>query len=812
MASHAIVIGIDQYDPAIGKLDGAVRDALDFAAWAIGAGSVPAANLRLLLGPDPAAPPPVLPADVTGFSPVSSREIRATIEALRRALPEEGGERLYFYYAGHGASIPDWQEDPVLIPPEFRDPQLDLSTLLGFKDLFHALGELPFAEQICLIDACRDFGLEHAEPVIPSGARRRLTERKGRQYVLYSVSPGQKAAETGQGIWTRTLLDGLTGCDYRPVTRGTGRERRYEVRLDTLADWVRGEVARRIEKKFLRDAARYVQTPQYDRDKQGGDPLLATFTGETVPRAKLRVFVDPALAHATCKVSVLQYVDGLGEEIPVTASASPFRAPAQFELRPSDYSIRAEAERFAVASRGWTVQDDPLVRLTLDAMPSGPGAPQSTPLPPPPDEPPRDDFLGGPIVQETTRGSGMGTTWRGRPGSFDVSPGGFPSSGMLIVISGDSAAFIEVLDARRKVVHQAAGGFEVDLPPGIYRVRTHLPGAATSEETIEVPPGARAVYTGGAQTGVRLASLLSLAAFAAQHPETSSLADLRAIGVQRFGADPVHSGSGVLVLVGEGGDRAPEELGRFLEGCSVLLSRPGGQVVAAGGLDPLSGLGAAAQRAVDLPAIGTLSAEVRMPDRAPARYVLASLPGRLTVLVVVAEADGTVEVKQTLLPFPVRTRSMVDAGAGLRRLRIWDLAQSFYAAGDPDLALAVIGRDLEGPRLDPLLGCLAGYSLIEAVESTERFSLEVLPALLDEFFDLPDVQLLAGLLGPLEERGRRFEAALSHGLPLFSQGLHTLVEWFSETPEALAEPLASLIPGSPWTAWIARTPWPLPIG
>jgi hypothetical protein len=835
MESHAIIIGIDGYDPAVGALDGAVRDAVDFATWAFRAGGVPAANLKLLLQPDPAAPAPAVPAELTTVTPVSSRGIRSTIETLRKALPAEGGKRLYFYYAGHGASIAQWQEDPFLIPPEFIDPTLDIALLLGFKDLFHHLGELAFEEQVCLIDACRDFGLEGYEPVIPSGARRKLTERKGRQYVLYSVAPGQKAAETGQGLWTRTLLDGLEGRDYRPVTRGTGVQSRYEVRLDTLADWVRGEVTRRIEKKFLRDAARFVQSPQYDRDKQGGDPLMTTFTRDTVPKAKLRVFVEPALSHQTCKVSVMQYVDGLGEEIPIVASPPPpLRVPVTFELRPSDYSIRAEADSFTVGSRGWTVFDDSLVKLTLEKMSAAPAAPRSAPASSSEEEP-----MGG-ALEATTRSLPVAPPGGG-PIAFGAGPTAAPApgSGTLEVFIQDPALRIEVLDPRRRVIHQGFGSFHLsDLQPGVYRVRTSLPGTGTREETIDVRPGAyvsvtpsppdtllgaevldrlRQLQIGIAEregrveylfpsealgpiAGTRLASLLAFAAFASQQPEGSYFHRLRSFGVRPLEIGP-DSACGVLALVG-----ADAEL---LGECDFILRGPDGVVLNQGTFDPLPALGAAAQRQIALPEAGSLQAELRMRGMAHTRYALATLPGWLTIFIAVAQADGTVEVQQHLIPIP-ELSGVQDPVRGLQGLRRLDLAESFAAAGDPDAALDVIRQDLDdlmgGRWLDPLLGCVAGYLLVEAeTETTEQFAQDALPHLLRAFPQLSDVHVLAGLCDPEEERRvEHFATALRLGLPVFAQGLRALEERFPDRPVPLAEPLASLLPGSLWTAWIAK--------
>jgi hypothetical protein len=194
-----------------------------------------------------------------------------------------------------------------------------------------------------------------------------------RQYVFYSVAPGQRAVQVGTGIWTKTLLDALEGRSYQPVAR---HGRSYEVSLSHLARWVRGEVSRRIGKTFLRDAAKFVQTPEYVPDPAGDDPVLVTYTDQTVPRARIDVYIEPDVALRTCRVSVKQYVDGLGEEIEVAAGpAPPICPPLQFNLRPADYSIQAQADDYVLASQPWTLEDEPLVELTLQATRAvGPGS------------------------------------------------------------------------------------------------------------------------------------------------------------------------------------------------------------------------------------------------------------------------------------------------------------------------------------------------------------------------------------------------------------------------------------------------------
>jgi hypothetical protein len=79
----------------------------------------------------------------------------------------------------------------------------------------------------------------------------------------------------------------------------------------------------------------------------------------------------------------MEYSSGLGDEIEVDKSPPPpFQLPAEFELRPSEYSFRALADRFSLVSIPWTVDDEPSVELELSPAPE-PQAAAVPPVPPP---------------------------------------------------------------------------------------------------------------------------------------------------------------------------------------------------------------------------------------------------------------------------------------------------------------------------------------------------------------------------------------------------------------------------------------------
>jgi len=942
MANYAIIIGIDGYSDPRWTLCGAVTDALNFTRWATGTGGVPAddAHLRLLLSPAPGDPAPMLPPGVTSAA-ATGAGIRLAMKELRRALPEGGGERLYFYFAGHGASLPQWKGEPILIPVDFSDPEVHAHLPLGFSDVLPVLGGLRFTEQLFFIDACRDFALPDFQPAVGSAIRLAPEQRGPRQYVLYSVAPGQRAAETGAGIWTGTLLEGLGGTRYQPLTRGRGPDGRprYEVRLDRLAEWLCARVGQRIQEKFLDDAARFVQTPEYDKDPKGGNPLLLTFTPEAVPRARLEVMVAPDVAYQTCKIQVMEYVDARGEEIELDFKGPPIEMVTAFELRPSDYSFRAQADRFVLQSKVWTVDDDPVIELTLAAAPAAPDADrdlESTPAAAPAGPDADLDFAftlelePAPVSAHRSRGGAverMRDVLAAEPdGDFDfalpvnrgpapgprrphpVSPAGPPApvtwgtsaaSGTLCVVAADPLLRIDLLDAGRQLIRAGLPpGQPQSLAPGIYRVRLRLPGLAPRDQTVEVRPhqltqvqldlpdpklGRRqlqilkdldiAVADArgslgylfpsarlGPVAGASLASLLAYAAFAVNQPDQGDVSKLRAFGVAPFLPDAA-ARCGLLTLVGAAA-KQDAELSGFLAGVRLSVRRPDGTLLDQGAVATLAGMPAAGQRQCAFGAPGSLEVELQLPGFARTRYALTALPGRLMVFVVVVEGNGAVEVQQYLLrvhglasPEPPWVRGPGGWPADLRRL---ELAQRFYAAGDPGSGL--VDGDLEmllwGKCLDPLMGCIAGYSLARSGEAAAFAGVPPPPGVADildhlddprdpvaaalragppgpsalrnllcVFPDLPDAHVLAALCDPdPARRDGHFARVLRHGLPLFAAGTRALAAWFlaqqasagaaavaaapgpAALPAALREPLAGLLSGTPWTAWAAVPP------
>jgi len=113
-SDYAIVIGVDRYPTPDKVLKGAVKNALQVAEWLVKRAGVPRENLSLLLSPSPASPP-VPPDWNSAFA--SSVTI---LETLYNVLEDQAGgkgERLFFYYAGHGvASRGNIYNEDAMVP------------------------------------------------------------------------------------------------------------------------------------------------------------------------------------------------------------------------------------------------------------------------------------------------------------------------------------------------------------------------------------------------------------------------------------------------------------------------------------------------------------------------------------------------------------------------------------------------------------------------------------------------------------------------------------------------------------------------
>lgn len=838
MASFAIVIGIDSYANPEWNLAGAVKDAVSFATWALESGGVEPANLRLLLGTtDPK------PTDLP-YEEATRRSIVTAVQEFQNGRGA-GGEKLYFYYGGHGLSGPGaakgLAQEPVLIPPDVTSIQTDGALLIGFSEIIPLLNGVQPQQQFFFVDACRDFGLEDFQaglgravgPWMPSGAD---GGSMSAQFMLYATAPGKRAFEQnalGRGVFCTALLEGLRGKPTAVVW--SDRNMRYEVRFTTLVEHVRAVVRKNIQLALPKDWTRYVQVPEPWTAREP-DAVLAGFEPDKVTRVPIRVRVSPSGARATCQVSQLAYVPGAGQDHLILAKGPPAQATSVFDVLPGVYSFQARADSYATYREPCSAYEAKVIEMKLQPEPEPPTGPELEP------EPELESFG---VDFDSDGGDGRPAD-RGEP---DVGP----TTGGLTVVCDDPTAIIVVWDSEREVkAHRKGTVFLGNLLPGFYQIRMITVEGTTVERLVEVmagPPTEVRMDAPGPRLGrdqmkmlgglgivsqagyihpsehldgfadARLASLLSLAAFAAQWPELGDLQRLRAFGVRSM-ADVPSGRAGLTLLVGASGEHpVPDVSWDSWLGASEYVALAGGEPIGQGRFDRLTGFPAASQAVLEL-APGPLVVELRLPGLAATRYALTALPGRVTVLVAVAEDDGEVEVQQYMLPLR-NSDQPYPAMASSNDIRRLDVAQRYYSSGELAENVEMLSDLLYGKWVDPLLGCLAGYALVRAGQAErfagypephadpDRIEPSAMQNMLKFFGGLPDSHVLAALCEP-ERRDEHFANAARIGLPVFAEGLRHLYAWYQERGEAFEHPVrvepSALLPGSPWTAWVAARP------
>jgi hypothetical protein len=805
MGNCAVVVGVDAYANPKWNLDSATRDALAFASWAVKYGKVDVADLSLLLSPVATIPNPVPLPDNAGVVKFSAATSSAVLTGVRN-LAKATGERAFIYFAGHGCSAPGtkWEEfpEPVLIPSDAGDLSDDYKLLLGYSELQHPLLESGPTEQFFFFDACRDFLLENHERGIGSavGPGRGKGERRI-QFLLHSTSPGEQATEKGVGIFGEALLEGLKGFSallFNP------RLNEYELTFKSLTDFVVEEVSRRIDRIIPQGSAKFVQKPQAVPSKGKLDTVIVSYSPANVDPYPVKVRVDPRLARPESRIEVYYYTPAGETKIKDACIGPPLDMPAVVQLRPGDYSLRVEPQTYDSWRKSITV---PKTReLDVDLGQAKIPSPQPIASALPDAIRFRSDDWNIPIVVY-------------RPDSE------VPVVGVHEVTINNPV--IGIYRAQLILPEGAGAPLLVDVPKdmptgdGFFRLLPPRPpmNAEQLSALISVgmtAPGETYVQPSeliGPTADVKVASLLAFAAYAAySFKRQDYMNKLRSFGVTPVPPLRPDSGWMTLLLGCSGkqpvGNMAPKD---FLSGSVVSVLSYMEEVHGRGVLKPLSGFPAAAEFGCECPS-GPKFVELRIPGFADTRYATIVMSGRASVLVVVANDDGTVDVQQYLLPLDAEPGKLDPPD-----MRTVEMAQRFYTSTDrvPD---HVIDRLLDAKFVDPILGCLAGYLLIRQKQA-ERYigvpgggatpnQIEPSPMrnMLKFFGSIPDSHILAALAQP-DHREEHFANAAKLGLPLFTEGFSALFNAKNVEFKPFFRSIGhSLLTGSPWTAWTAREP------
>ncbi len=240
MGNWAIVIGIDQYWKADANLRGAVSDALKIRAWLLdpNGGQVASDKLALFLAPMH----PSVPCRLA-----SHLDIYDYINWLVN-IKQAQGERLFFYFSGHGMAAPmTTTYVDALLPTDFTDLRTHLSFQLD--KLLEYFQTSKFMDQFFFIDACRNIPWAGQLCAVGNPFLRGLDPKLPavQQFVFRATSPGIGAAEISQagserGAFTEVLLEGLTHGKGQAKVYDSARGD-YVVRVGKLFEFVKKKVS-----------------------------------------------------------------------------------------------------------------------------------------------------------------------------------------------------------------------------------------------------------------------------------------------------------------------------------------------------------------------------------------------------------------------------------------------------------------------------------------------------------------------------------------------------------------------------------------
>ena len=683
------------------------------------------------------------------------------------------GERLYFFYGGHGLTARvDNRDENALVASDFNAVNTDNS--IALRSLWEFFETTQFRDQFFFVDACRNIPWENREFEIGRWTLPRSRDPgldPVQQFILYATSPGLTAAESGefgkeQGAFTGALLDGLAGTDF---AKAWSWERScYEVRWERLADYVK----RRLEsEKHPADGApgaSLIQVPQ-DAGSRGvagrdRDPVVASFPAQRFDKVVLEVELEPDNVYEIGRVRVL---DGIGDTVEDIEAKTGGR-PVQFLLDPKTYALRAVAEGY---EEGRTEQPVDLYandkrKISLRSHDAPAAVDAATPAEagaaaPAPSSTPAEQESFGAVPPPP--------------------PGVKPAPGHVVAEAADRLAFVEVRDNTGAVVAEALHRIDQDLDPGFYQLRIVAPGAVGKPLSIAVAPGEHEAPTSleppplpddvralaqAAGAEIDPDGVVALNGEKLIAPRRTTMLALAAAAAHRGDASGAWLG---LDLPQPKADRVPPYVVVLLDGPDVEHATvrvwPGGDPVPQKTISPRRVAEGIVTMVAPVADDGGHWLSIEPGDDAPMVFALTLLHGMPSLVVAHLEQERT-RIFQFLLT------GKVDV------LRIAEQAQRLVLNGRL-AAIEPVARQLaDSAADDPLAACLAGYSLLRLGHAADAGEvadavIAVAPAIADGYVLRGEAAAAAGN----DARSRQaFADAIATGVPLFGEGLTRLVE------------------------------------
>jgi Caspase domain len=796
----AVVIGIDRYWTERACLRGAVSDALRMREWLLdpAGGNVPEENLTLVLGPTAGNEP----AGIEAAEATNATIVSAIADLLKRSKGE--GERLYFFYAGHGVTARVNQRDEnALVSSDFTEVLTTNS--LALRSLWEFFETVQFQDQFFFVDACRNIPWENVEFEVgrwPLPRKRDPGLPPAQQFIFYATSPGLRAQELQEagnerGAFTEVLLDGLRGKSKAKAW--SSDQQNYQVRWDRLIDYVKNELEERRLAVGQGPAQDVFQIPQ-DTGAHGvagreRNPVLAEFPADAFPAEPLRIVLSPDDVVSVAEVIVLDEA-----AVPVETKTQLAGLPVEFTLPPRTYALHATAPEY----------DRAVARPPIELY-----SPCEIPL----------ELGRAAQVEPAPGGNGTGTR------ALDEAP----ATADLVVRTSDPLVPVEVSDATGRVLEVSNGGVSLPgLPPGFYRVRLIPPGGAVREELVELAPGAEQIVeleapkasqavqelvetmavhddntvevskSAGAIASPELSTILTLAAGASIQADAESAAGLRRLGLGAAAdaLDPAAE-TGLYVVLGHQSSDPAEAEGYF-SGLRLRLWKIGEPIPESSESARVSASATGVAELARSTTAGSYWLSLEPSGGKPIVLALALLPKRLTLL--------TVEVQPSLTKIFQYLPSLApDSSSGADVLRRIELLERIMLDGRLDagyeLAHQLLARELD----NPLAGCLSAYLYLRLGRTAELE--DTVKNLTTRFPGLSDVHVIRGefeaAAGRSDEAKAAFAQAIEVGVPIFGEGLTRLLE--AMRTYEIEHPLARLVAhiferhmsGSLWSVWLA---------
>jgi hypothetical protein len=742
----AIVIGIDDYGGGKGtpNLRSAVYDAEVFARWLVKHVQAPKKQVKTLMGRRAKDGSP----DRRELRPTKDNVLQVISEVM--AESEGGGERLYFFFGGHGmtAKYANREESALVFPGIEKDHPFQTLAVRSIAEFFETTR---FLDQFFFIDACRS-PLESSHAKIGAWQiprRREPGQDPPQQFIFFATSPGRTAKDA---VWPREhsafskpLMAGLEG---QGTAKAWSWERScYEVRWERLAAYVTEQMRAKRQESESGEVKYPFQIPQdigirgvKDRDR---DALLSRPRAGEVPPVKLTLNLDAeSVEEATVTVQ-----DAIGVTVATAISVS---GTQEFTLPPRTYAVKVETsdERVGHVVPPLELYDDePIAKILWlrkgEVEPADRYKPGTITVKSP------DPLVVADVRDETGRWVGVATQKDGcttTPGFYRARLVGperdkTGDGGVVPLGSGQTRAAKlpkPDVDKRAAKLARAFGG---------------------STKAGYVTPTARAKPAAWAQPSTIVAAGIG----AALHGDRTALA---ALGRKQAPA-PGEEGSGVAFFAVPG----TADL-RSLKSLKVRIWPAGEEIPedkAAQALKPTKAGVAPVVELAEVPKPYWLSIEA--PNAEPTVVALPLLKGRLATVVAQVDTD-----RVRLYQFHPLAQAVGSSKPDwLRRL---EHLQRQLLGGRTDGAEDILEPLRAQAQSDPFGACLAGYMLIR-LGYREGLG-ELASAIVEAAPQLSDGYVLRGEHEAHQQndeaRDQAFADAVSAGIPAFGEGLTRLVE------------------------------------